>query len=134
MSEKYKVVISERLNVAIEGYLDVAKKDTQTLIDLIFNDPKPATKRLFGATWYNGIISQSIKTIRDYMSAYLNSSILELLVEDLLDTFLITYLTELSPIRANCAWRERRNSLRATSARLFSSFQARGRSMRFWTA
>ena len=97
--EKYKVVISERLNDAIDGYLDVAKKCTQTLIDLIFNDLKPATKQLFGAAWYNGIMSQIIETIRDYMSdyqAYLNSSILELLVEDLLDTFLITYLTALA--------------------------------------
>ena len=99
VSEKYKVIISERLNDAIDGYLDVAKKCTQTLIDLIFNDLKPATKQLFGSAWYNGIMSQIIETIRDYMSdyqAYLNSSILELLVEDLLDTFLITYLTALA--------------------------------------
>lgn len=99
VSEKYRIIISEKLNDAIDGYLDVAKKCTQTLIDLIFNDLKPATKQLFGAAWYNGIMSQIIETIRDYMSdyqAYLNSSILELLIEDLLDTFLITYLTALA--------------------------------------
>ena len=99
VSEKYKVVITERLNDAIDGYLDVAKKCTQTLIDLIFNDLKPATKQLFAATWYDGIMRQIVETIRDYMSdyqAYLNSSILDLLVEDLLDAFLITYLTALA--------------------------------------
>jgi len=98
VSEKYSTVIVERLNDAIDGYLDVAKKCTQILIDLIFNDLKPATKQLCNATWYNGIMSQIIETIRDYMLDYqasLNPSILELLVEDLLDTFLITYLTAL---------------------------------------
>ncbi|KIJ55612.1 hypothetical protein M422DRAFT_151883 [Sphaerobolus stellatus SS14] len=100
VSEKYGSVISEQLNAAIDGYLDVAKKCTQTLIDLIFNDLKPATKQLFGPNWYDGqITGQIIETMRDYMGdyqTYLNPSILELLVEDLLDTFLITYLTAMA--------------------------------------
>ncbi|GJJ11432.1 hypothetical protein Clacol_005665 [Clathrus columnatus] len=98
VSEKYRVVISERLNNAIDGYLDVAKKCTQTLIDLIFNDLKPATKQLFTPTWYNGIMAQIIETFRDYITDYqthLNPSIFELLLDDLMDTFLITYLTAL---------------------------------------
>lgn len=98
VSEKYQVIINERLNNAIDGYLDVAKKCTQTLIDLIFNDLKPATKQLFTQTWYNGIMTQIIETFRDYMSdyqTYLNPSIFELLLEDLMDTFLIAYLTAL---------------------------------------
>lgn len=99
VSEKYKVVIVERLNDAIDGYLDVAKKCTQTLIDIVFNDLKPALKQLFQPAWYEGNMVQIIETIRDYMSdyqAYLNQSILELLVEDLLDTFIVSYLTALA--------------------------------------
>jgi exocyst complex component 3 len=99
VSEKYRVTINERLNDAIDGYLDVAKKCTQTLIDIIFNDLKPATKQLFQGPWYDGIMRQIVETMRDYMTdyqTYLNTSLLELLVEDLLDTFLVTYLTALA--------------------------------------
>ncbi|EJD43705.1 exocyst complex component sec6 [Auricularia subglabra TFB-10046 SS5] len=95
VSAKYKAAISEKLNEATEGYLDVAKKCTQTLIDLIFNDLRPATKVLFAQGWYDGIMLQIVETMRDYMldyQSFLNPLILELLVEDLLDTFLITYL------------------------------------------
>ena len=98
VSEKYRATINERLNDAIDGYLDVAKKCTQTLIDIIFNDLRPATKQLFQGPWYDGNIVQIVETMRDYMSdyqTYLNSSLLELLVEDLLDAFLVVYLTAL---------------------------------------
>lgn len=99
VSEKYRVPINERLNDAIDGYLDVAKKCTQTLIDIIFNDLKPATKSLFQQPWYDGTIQQIVETMRDYMGdyqTYLNPSLLELLVEDLLDALLITYLNALA--------------------------------------
>jgi exocyst complex component 3 len=99
VSEKYRVTINERLNDAIDGYLDVAKKCTQTLIDTIFNDLRPATKQLFQGPWYDGNIVQIVETMRDYMSdyqTYLNSSLVELLVEDLLDAFLVVYLTALA--------------------------------------
>lgn len=98
VAAKYKSVIVERMNEAIDGYLDVAKKCTQTLIDLIFNDLKPAVKLLFTATWYDGVMTQVVETMRDYMGdyrTYLNPSLLELLVADLLDTFLVTYLNSL---------------------------------------
>ena len=42
---------------------------------------------------------QIVETMRDYMSdyqTYLNSSLVELLVEDLLDAFLVVYLTALA--------------------------------------
>jgi exocyst complex component 3 len=99
VSEKYKKEISDKLNDAIDGYLDVAtKKCVTVLIDLIFNDLKPAVKQLFTATWYDGVMGQIILTIRDYMNdyqAHLNPSILALLVEELLDTFIVIYLTAL---------------------------------------
>lgn len=99
VSTKYKGTIADQLNEVIDGYLDVAKKCTQTLIDLIFYDLQPATRQLFTASWYDGIMPQIVETLRDYMSDYqttLNPSLLELLIEDLLDTFIITYLTALS--------------------------------------
>ncbi|KAJ7224349.1 exocyst complex component Sec6 [Mycena pura] len=99
VSEKYRITINERLNNAIDGYLDVAKKCTQTLIDIIFNDLKPATKTLFQPAWYDGILRQIVETMRDYMTdyqQYLNPSLLELLVEDLLDAFLVAYLNGLA--------------------------------------
>lgn len=99
VSEKYRVTINERLNDAIDGYLDVAKKCIQTLIGVIFNDLKPATKQLFTAAWYDGIMLQIVETMRDYMSdcqEFLNPSLLDLLVDDLLETFIVIYLTALT--------------------------------------
>ena len=99
VSEKYRVMINERLNDAIDGYLDVAKKCMQTLIDMIFNDLKPATKNLFQAPWYEGIMRQIVETMKDYMAdyqSYLNSALLELMTEDLMDAFIVTYLNALA--------------------------------------
>jgi exocyst complex component 3 len=99
VSEKYRVQINERLNDAIDGYLDVAKRCTQALIDSIFNDVKPATKNLFQAPWYDGVMLQIVETMNDYMGdyqQYLNPSLFELLVEDLLDAFLVIYLNALA--------------------------------------
>jgi exocyst complex component 3 len=99
VSDKYRIPINERLNDAIDGYLDIAKKCMQTLIDIIFNDLKEATKNLFQLPWYDGVVTQIIVTMRDYMAdyqSYLNPSLLELLVEDLIDTFLLTYLNALA--------------------------------------
>ncbi|RDX50807.1 exocyst complex component sec6 [Lentinus brumalis] len=99
VSDKYRVTIHDRLNDALDGYLDVAKKYTQTLISIIFHDLKPATKQLFQPSWYEGTHSQIIETMRDYMSdyqAYLNESLFEVLLEDLLDSYLVTYLTALA--------------------------------------
>lgn len=44
VSEKYRVPISENLNEAMDGYLDVAKGAVKMLIDVAFNDVKPAVK------------------------------------------------------------------------------------------
>ncbi|EKM50194.1 uncharacterized protein PHACADRAFT_264794 [Phanerochaete carnosa HHB-10118-sp] len=99
VSEKYQGAIHDRLNDAIDGYLDVAKKCTQTLIDMIFHDLKPASKQLFQPPWYDGIMAQIVETVRDYMSdyeTYLNQSLFDLLVEDLLDAFLVNYITALA--------------------------------------
>jgi hypothetical protein len=99
VSAKYSTAIGEQLDDAIDGYLDVAKKCTQTLIDSVFNDLKPATKKLFQPEWYDGIMRQIVETMRDYMAdyqAYLNPSLLDVLIEDLVDAFLVTYINALA--------------------------------------
>ncbi|KAK7060898.1 SNARE-binding exocyst subunit S6 [Paramarasmius palmivorus] len=100
VSEKYRVPINQHLNDAIDGYLDVAKKCTQTLINVIFNDVKPATKNLFQAPWYDGLMGQIVETMKDYVTndyqAYLNPSLTEDLIEDLIDDFLLIYLNALA--------------------------------------
>ncbi|TRM65365.1 exocyst complex component Sec6-domain-containing protein [Schizophyllum amplum] len=100
VSDKYRVPISEHLNSAFDGYLDVARKCTQTLIDMMFNDLRPATKTLFQPVWYEGdVMAQVVATLRDYMEdyqSYLNPSLLDLLVDDLIESFLVTYLTAIA--------------------------------------
>ena len=99
VSAKYKQVISDELNRAIDGYLDVAKKCTSALVGFVFNDLRPATTALITPKWYSeGLIQQIIETMRDYMGdyqAHLNPSIFDILIEDLLDAFLIAYLSAL---------------------------------------
>ncbi|KAG9308113.1 exocyst complex component Sec6-domain-containing protein [Chiua virens] len=98
VSEKYRIPTNEKLNDAIDGTLDVAKKSIQTFVAIVFNDLKPATKQLFQAAWYDGIVEQVIVTMKDYTSdqQFVKPLLFELLVEDLLDAFLVTYLTALA--------------------------------------
>jgi hypothetical protein len=99
VSDKYKSIIVDRLNEAIDGYLDVAKRCTSTLVEFVFNDIRPATRALITAQWYaDQLVPQIIETMRDYLgdySSHLNPSIFEIVVEDMLDAFMITYLTAL---------------------------------------
>lgn len=103
VSEKYRVQIADKLNDAMDGYLDVAKRCIQILIDTVFNDIKPAVNTLFTPSWYvDEPIHQIIETMADYMTdfqARLSPSLFDLLVDDMIDTFLITYLSALK--RAN---------------------------------
>ncbi|WOO80191.1 Exocyst complex component sec6 [Vanrija pseudolonga] len=105
VSDKYKGVIVERLNEAIDGYLDVAKQCNAALVSFVFNDLRPATRQLFQQAWYqDGLLQQIIETMRDYLSDYqshLNPSIYDILVEDMLDAFLIMYLTSIRRAPAN---------------------------------
>jgi len=106
VSEKYKAMIGARLNEAIDGYLDVAKRCTSSLVEFVFNDLRTATNGLITPHWYtDNLMPQIIETMRDYMSdyqAHLNPSIFDILIEDLLDAFLIAYLAALrrAPARA----------------------------------
>ena len=100
VSAKYKAAIVDKLSDAMDGFLDVAKRCVQVLIDVVFHDLKPATKALLSPAWHTldgdaAPMRQVVETLQDYMDDYrvhLNPNLFELLVEDLIDTFLITYL------------------------------------------
>ena len=108
VSSKYKSVIADQLNVAMDGYLDVAKRCVQILIDLVFDDLRPATKAFMTAGWYSSsatpgqpqpgaaAMEQVVETLQDYMTDFqeqLNPNLFDLLIEDILDTFVLAYLT-----------------------------------------
>lgn len=101
VSEKYSTGISENLNAALAGYLDTAQKGVQTLLSLIYNDLKQPFGNLFTNEWYKGssaastIMLQIVETYRDYVSDYqatLNVYLFDLLIEDMLDEFIVKYL------------------------------------------
>lgn len=102
VSEKYRQSITESLTAAMDGYLDVAKNCVQALIEAVFNDLKPALKMLFGNAWYSETGEDPmvliIETIKDYVvdyQAHLNPNLFELLIDDMVDSFLIAYLNGL---------------------------------------
>jgi exocyst complex component 3 len=56
-------------------------------------------RQVFQPAWYSGIMRQIIETMQDYISDYqsfLSPALFEVLIEDLLDAFLVTYLTALA--------------------------------------
>ncbi|UZJ51131.1 hypothetical protein CBS101457_000451 [Exobasidium rhododendri] len=97
VSAKYKGQVKESIDNAINGYLDVSKRCTQVLVDLVFSDLRPAIKDLFAfPAWYSeGIMTTIVETIRDYTSDYserLNSNLFDVLCDDLIDRFLTAYI------------------------------------------
>lgn len=100
VSNKYKGQVKEAVDNAINGYLDVSKRCTQVLVDVVFSDLRPALKDLFAfPAWYSeGITTTIVETIRDYTSDYserLNPDLFDVLCDDLIDRFLTAYLAGL---------------------------------------
>lgn len=100
VSSKYKAQIREEVDNVINGYLDVSKRCTQVLVDLVYADLRPALKDLFAfPQWYNeGITTTVVETIRDYTSDYserLNPNLFDILCDDVMDRFLTAYLAAL---------------------------------------
>ncbi|AAW46208.1 hypothetical protein CNBK1010 [Cryptococcus deneoformans B-3501A] len=105
VSDKYKEIISARLNEAIDGYIDVAKRCLSCLVQFVFHDVRVATKALITPAWYTEqLMGQIMETMKDYMSdyqAHLHPSVFEILVDNLLDAFLISYLSALRRASTN---------------------------------
>lgn len=101
VSNKYKAGIREDVDNAVNGYLDVSARCGGILVQFVFEDLKPAVKELFAfPAWYaEGTCTVIIETMRDYLSDYaelLNPTFFEArLLPDLIDRFLVSYLTAL---------------------------------------
>ena len=100
VSQKYKVQIREAIDNAINGFLDVSKRCTQVLVELVFADLRPAVKELFQfPAWYaEGTTTLITETIRDYSqdySAHLNPNLFEVLSDDMIERFLLAYIGSL---------------------------------------
>ncbi|CAO1615877.1 unnamed protein product [Parajaminaea phylloscopi] len=101
VSSKYKAQIREDVDNAVNGYLDVSARCGGILVQFVFEDLKPAVKELFTfPAWYaEGTCTVIIETMRDYLSDYaelLNPTFFEArLLPDLIDRFLVSYLTAL---------------------------------------
>lgn len=96
----YRGPIREATDNVLNGFLDVSKRCTQVLVELMFADLRPAVKELFVfPTWYTeGLTAQIIETFRDYSNdyvAHLNPNLFEVLQDDILDRFLVTYFAAL---------------------------------------
>ncbi|KDN40017.1 exocyst complex component Sec6 [Tilletiaria anomala UBC 951] len=100
VSQKYKVQIREAIDNAINGFLDVSKRCTQVLVELVFADLRPAVKELFQfPAWYaEGTTTLITETIRDYSQDYashLNPNLFEVLQDDMIERFLLAYIGSL---------------------------------------
>ena len=97
VSKKYQAGIREAVDNALNGFLDVSKRCTQVLVDLVFADLQPAIKELFTfPTWYSeGTMTTIVETMRDYTSDYserLNPDLFDVLCDDMIDRFLVSYI------------------------------------------
>uniref|UniRef100_V5EVS1 Uncharacterized protein n=1 Tax=Kalmanozyma brasiliensis (strain GHG001) TaxID=1365824 RepID=V5EVS1_KALBG len=97
VSKKYQAGIREAVDNALNGFLDVSKRCTQVLVDLVFADLQPAIKELFTfPMWYSeGTMTTIVETMRDYTTDYserLNPDLFDVLCDDMMDRFLVSYI------------------------------------------
>ncbi|CBQ73963.1 related to SEC6-protein transport protein [Sporisorium reilianum SRZ2] len=97
VSQKYQAGIREAVDNALNGFLDVSKRCTQVLVDLVFADLQPAIKDLFAfPVWYSeGTMTTIVETMRDYTTDYserLNPDLFDVLCDDMMDRLLVSYI------------------------------------------
>lgn len=96
VSKKYKTKISTGFGQSIDGFLDLAKFCLTIILQIVFNDLKPALVPIFSSSWYGGSdVSRIIATLKDYadvFQAHLNEYLFETLMEDMLVEFLKSYM------------------------------------------
>ena len=96
VSKKYADTIAEELTQATDGFLNVAKQCLSGLLKMVFNDVRTPYSTIFTMQWYGGNeMSLIVDTFKEYVAdcrLTLNSTLLELLMEDLLDNFLKEYI------------------------------------------
>ena len=96
VSSKYKTKISSGFNQTIDGFLDLAKFCVTIILQIVFNDLKPALATIFTSSWYGGSdVNRIIVTLNEYsedLKAHLNEHLFETLMEDMLVQFLRSYM------------------------------------------
>src|SRR5271154_4415743 len=96
VSSKYKAKISTGFSQSIDGFLDLAKFGLTIILQVVFNDIKPALVPIFSSSWYGGSdVSRIIATLKDYSDVFqvhLNEYLFETLMEDMLVEFLKSYM------------------------------------------
>lgn len=105
VSQKYSAQISSTLETVSDGYVAFAKLCTNSLIEIIFSDLKPAFDILFetstigASAWYKGIpMSQITDTLAEYygdVQSHMNPLLIEVFLDDLLDETVLHYLQSL---------------------------------------
>lgn len=105
VSQKYSTQISSTLETVSDGYVAFAKLCTNSLIEIIFSDLKPAFDILFetstigASAWYKGIpMSQITDTLAEYygdVQSHMNPLLIEVFLDDLLDETVLHYLQSL---------------------------------------
>ena len=98
VSSKYKAKISNGFSQSIDGFLDLAKFCASVILQIVFNDLKPALGSIFTSSWYGGSdVTRIIATLKEYTDdfrAHLNEYLFETLMEDMLVQFLKSYMAQ----------------------------------------
>ncbi|CAG8552121.1 9493_t:CDS:2 [Paraglomus brasilianum] len=93
LAERYRAQINADLNVAMDGFLNVSKVGTDTILDIVFNDLKRPFSQMYTAEWYQSDpMLFIIETLKDYaqdFKTHLNAYLLHTLMSSSLDRFLI---------------------------------------------
>ena len=100
VSAKYKKPIVDGLSAATDGFLDLAKSCLTGFIRIIYNDVKSVFQALFTKEWYtNDQMSLIVQTMNEYIQdcrEHLNDVLLDLFLDELLDWFLIEYISAMT--------------------------------------
>ncbi|KAG2179498.1 hypothetical protein INT44_006344 [Umbelopsis vinacea] len=93
---RYKSQVEEKLNTAVDGFLQTASLTRDILLRLVFNDIQPIFGDLFTTRWYEGpLIGSVVETLKDYcqdFQGHLNDYLFTKLIDDMLDKYLILYI------------------------------------------
>ncbi|KAI9249758.1 exocyst complex component Sec6-domain-containing protein [Phascolomyces articulosus] len=93
---KYKAQVQDKLNMAVDGYMQIAASGREALLEVTFNDVKPVFHELFTPRWYEQpLIPSVIETLKDYcqdFATHLNEFLFNKLMNDTLERFIMLYL------------------------------------------
>ncbi|CAB4432178.1 unnamed protein product [Rhizophagus irregularis] len=96
LSEKYRNQINNDLEVAMKGFLSVARAAKDTLLDIVFNDLKKPFSQFYTSDWYQeNPMLLIIETVKDYtfdFCTHLNEYLRDKIMTNTLERFIIAYI------------------------------------------